>query len=88
MFALQGVSEISSVPLYPFTPRSSSENYIKANRRYHLDESGILYVDYGTSYGEIGKRYNPGFIAVYAQALYKDYFNTDDLRYKNYSLNK
>jgi hypothetical protein len=82
MFALQGVSEISSVPLYPFTPRSSSENYIKANRRYHLDESGILYVDYGTSYGEIGKRYNPGFIAVYAQALYKDYFNTNDLRYK------
>ena len=82
VLALNGENGISSVPLYPFTPRSSSENYIKANRRYHLDEAGVLYVEYGKAYSEIGKRYNPGFIAVYAQALYKNYLNANDSRYK------
>lgn len=82
IFALQGVSEISSVPLYPFTPRSTSQQHRKANKRYNLDECGMLYVENGKAYGEAGKRYNPGFIAVYAQALYRDFINTNDLGYR------
>ncbi|MGE4444578.1 MAG: D-glucuronyl C5-epimerase family protein [Candidatus Altimarinota bacterium] len=64
----------------PFTPFVSSNDYVK--HPYGLDENGILYYDYGKRYN-LGKYNNPTFIAAYANALYRDYINSDDKLIKN-----
>ncbi|MGQ9765719.1 MAG: D-glucuronyl C5-epimerase family protein, partial [Armatimonadota bacterium] len=65
-------------PLYPFTLRSSAEEYVQSSRLVSLDEHGIPVTDYGSLYGGAGRRYNPTFIANYALALYRDYLATKD----------
>ena len=72
----------SETYIYPFTPFGSAKNYISSHKRLHLDSNKIPYFDYGTEYDNVGKRYNPGFIAAYAQALYRDYEekNTKELK--------
>lgn len=41
---------------------------------FSLDDEGILVLDYGTRYGNLGKWHNPFFISRYANGLYADWY--------------
>lgn len=64
---------------YPVAPRTlnAPASEYAASGKFGLDENGILIFDYGTAYGGLGKFRNPYFISNYANALYRDYLDTN-----------
>ncbi|MDX9833810.1 MAG: D-glucuronyl C5-epimerase family protein [Desulfobulbus sp.] len=60
---------------FEYGVNSSAAEYARKGRN-SLDENGILVFDYGKAYGGLGKWHNPFFIARYAHALYRDWYNS------------
>ncbi|MGB3837197.1 D-glucuronyl C5-epimerase family protein [Castellaniella sp.] len=64
---------------YSIAPRtiSAPASSYASSGMFSLDEKGILVYDYGIAYGDLGKFRNPYFISNYANALYRDFINSD-----------
>lgn len=62
----------SDMYLYPFTPFGKASSYIDSNSNMQLDSSGIPFYSYKGHMNKAGDQYNPGFIADYAQAFFRD----------------
>ena len=60
---------------FEFGVNSSAAEYAVKGRN-SLDENGVLVYDYGDSYNGLGKWHNPFFVARYAHALYRDWYNS------------
>jgi len=64
---------------YPAAPRTihaSAAEYASSGK-FSLDDEQILVFDYKTAYDGLGKFRNPYFISNYANALYRDYLNSN-----------
>ncbi len=73
-----GVQGASCAP-YPIAPRTvgaSAAEYASSGK-FSLDAEGILVFDYGPAYENLGKFRNPYFISNYANALYRDFLDSD-----------
>ena len=64
---------LSSEP-FKYGVNDSAKAYASSGKR-SLDENGVLIFDYGAAYNGLGKWHNPFFIARYAHALYRDWYN-------------
>jgi len=64
------------IGIAPRTITAPATDYV-ASKGFSLDEDGVIVFDYGTRYGgEVGKFANPYFLTNYANALYRDYLDT------------
>jgi hypothetical protein len=55
---------------------SSTASHYASKGRFSLDQDGILVIDYGKAYNNLGKWRNPFFIARYAHTLYREWYDS------------
>ena len=73
------LAQASSCGPYPIAPRTvnAPASQYASSGKFGLDEEGILTFDYGVAYDGLGKFRNPYFISNYANALYRDYLDSN-----------
>lgn len=72
IFSTSAPAACPDVGVAPRTLNAPADQYAQS-QGFGLGDDGVLYYDYGSRYGDLGKYRNPYFISNYANALYRDY---------------